>query len=204
MAIGADYITRADLKAYMSLELTTYDALVDTAISSASREIERYTKRQFNNETAATARRYHPVRCGLVLVDDFYSTTGLVVKTDDNSDGVFETTWTLGVDFDVEPLNGIMDGTPGWPYTKLVAIGSRSFPGGTGARIEVTAKWGWAAVPAQVVEACKMIASDGFQYKDTRMGVAGADQFGTLMRVKDNGMAASKLRPFRRGRVMVR
>lgn len=204
MAIGADYILRVDLKTYMSLEVSTYDAQVDSVISSASREIERYTGRQFNKETSATARRYQPVRRGLVFVDDFWTTSGLIVKTDDDCDGVFERTWTMDVDYQIHPLDGIHEGAPGWPFWKLVAIGQYGFPGGVGARVQVTAQWGWAAIPSPVVEAVKMVASDGFQYKDTRMGVAGADQFGTVVRIKDNGMAASKLRPYRRGKVLVR
>jgi len=57
------------------------------------------------------------------------------------------------------------------------------------------------AHPADVKQACKVLASDAFQYKDTRMGVAGADQFGTVIRVKDSGIACVLLKEYVRGRV---
>ncbi|MGW6257624.1 hypothetical protein [Streptomyces sp. NPDC055085] len=206
MAIGDDYVDRATLKAYMKFSPDDYEDQVDAVASSASREIKRFCRRQFNKESTASARSYAAVRPNLVVVDDFWTDADLVVATDDDGDGVFETVWTAA-DFTLLPLNGVQDGMPGWPYWRIQATGrnGRDFPGGCGSpRVQVTAQWGWVEVPQQVIEACKMIASDGFQYMDTRMGAAGMDQFGTILRVKDNGMAASKLKRFRRGRVMVR
>lgn len=208
MALGADYVTRDQLRVYMNMSdaaYDTYNTVFDTVISSASRAIEDYTHRQFNDAGAVSARQYAPVRRGLVITHDFSTVAGLIVKTDDDGDGVFETTWTIGTDFVVEPDSGIgPSGQPGWPFWKIRATGSKCFPGGEIRRVQVTAQWGWAAIPKPVLEAVYMSAADGFQYKDTRMGVAGADQFGAIVRIKDNGMAASKLKPYRRGKVLVR
>lgn len=202
MAIGADYVTRAELKSYMGLETSVMDAEVDAAISSASRAIEKHCFRQFNLAGAATARVFYPLRPELTIVDDISDATGLIVKTDDDGDGVFENTWTIGTDFELQPLNGVRNGVPGWPYWKIVACGTiKSFRGSHRANVQVTANWGWLALPADVKQACKVLASDAFQYKDTRMGVAGADQFGTVIRVKDSGVACVLLKEFVRGRV---
>lgn len=202
MAIGADYTDLATLKTYMSLEVSTYDAQLQSVISSASREVERFCHRQFNKETVATPRKYKPLRKGLLIVDDFWTNSGLVIQTDDDYDGVFEHTWTEGTDFELQPYNGIVQGMPGFPYWKVVAIGMYGFPCDRAARVQVTAQWGWSAVPTPVVEATKMLASDVFQYKDTRMGVAGFDAMGAVVRVRDNGMAASKLKRYRRDGVL--
>lgn len=205
MAIGANYVDDATLKHYMGLADTDYDAEVAAVASSASREVERFCHRQFNKDAAPAARKFIPTRPGLCITDDFYTTTGLIVQTDDSLDGTFARTWAIDVDYELQPLNGVVDQIPGFPFWKIVAIGQQGFPGHpTRATVKVTASWGWATVPAPVIEAVKMIASDSFQYKDTRMGVAGADQFGSVVRIKENGLAACKLKSYVRGRVICR
>jgi hypothetical protein len=48
-----------------------------------------------------------------------------------------------------------------------------------------------------------MLASDTFQVKDSRMGVAGSDQFGTIVRVRSNSLVEAKLKHFIRQKVLV-
>jgi hypothetical protein len=93
-----------------------------------------------------------------------------------------------------------------FPFWKIVAIGSQGFPCHSNrATIRITApNWGWESVPAPVVESVKMLASDAFQYKDSRMGVAGADQFGTVVRIKDNTIVCTKLKKYKRSGLFVR
>lgn len=205
MAIGADYILAADLKSkYLDIGVDNYDELIASVVTSASREVERFCRRQFNLATTATARKVQPIRPGLCIVDDFTTTNyPLVLKTDDDGDGVFERTWTLGTDYELQPYDGVVEGVTGFPYWKVVAVGSYAFPCSRRASVQLTAQWGWDNVPAPVVEACKMVASDAFQYKDTRMGVAGFDAIGAVVRIRDNGMAGSKLKKYRRGAVLV-
>jgi hypothetical protein len=146
---------------------------------------------------------YYPTNTGLVIVDDFWTTAGLIVKTDDDDDGVFETTWTTA-DYQLEPVNGTHNGVAGWPYWRIAAIGnSFSFHRFKRASVQVTARWGWQAVPEPVLQAAKILAADTFQLKDSRLGVAGSDQFGQIVRVRDNQTAASKLRHYVRQRVFV-
>lgn len=202
MAIGDDYLTRDELKSYMGYEGVTEDALVDGAISSASREIERHCNRQFNDAGVASARLYHASSRYLTVVDDFHTTTGLVVEIDVNGDNNW-TTLTLDVDYEVTPLNRMMNGID-WVYWNIVMVGkAHTFPCGRKANVRVTARWGWEAIPPDVKQACKILASDTFQLKDSRMGVAGSDQFGTIVRVKDNSLVAAKLKHFTRNRVLV-
>lgn len=200
MALGADYITSAQLKSYMGIEIDAYDELLDNVANSTSREIEDHCHRQFNKAGSVSARVYSPLRPDLAIVDDISTTAGLVIKSDDDGDGVFETTWTAD-EYELRPLNGVRNGLAGWPYWQIHAVGSRSFPSARRANVQVTADWGWAAIPELVRQACFILASDTFQLKDSRLGVAGSDQFGQIVRVRDNQMAQQKLRHYVRQKV---
>lgn len=201
MALGADYITRQELKTYMGLEGTTDDALVDDAISSASREIERHTNRQFNDAGSVSARRYRATRCDEIAVDDFWTTTGFILEIDQNGDG---TTWTTvsASEYELTPLNRMVNGVE-WVYWKIEMVGSTTLPVSRRACVRVTAQWGWQTLPSDVKQAVKMLASDTFQVKDSRMGVAGSDQFGTIVRVRSNSLVEAKLKNFVRKKVLV-
>lgn len=203
MAIGDNYITTQELKDYMSIQTGQYDARITSVCAAVSRDVEDWCHRQFNQETAATARKYRPVGYALSMVDDFYTTSGLIIATDDDDDGVFETTWTTA-DYELRPLNGMMNGRTGWPYWQIGAAGfSKRFHSTRHANVQVTAMWGWTSVPTPVKEACLMLGADTFQVKDTRLGIAGADQFGTIVRVRDSLMAQAKLKSYARQKVFM-
>src|SRR5512139_2516071 len=136
---------------------------MEEAIQSASREIDKYCGRRFYADTNASARVYpvgaRPVgirdECRAV-VDDLWDTASLVVKTDTGANGGYATTWASS-DFELSPLNGIVDGESGWPYYEIRAIGANRFPCygyNRPAPLQVTAKWGWTAVPDPVYQAC--------------------------------------------------
>ncbi|HVX91178.1 MAG TPA: head-tail connector protein [Candidatus Paceibacterota bacterium] len=201
MALGADYLTREELKAYMSLEGDDQDDNVDEAISSASREIERHCHRQFNDSEAVTTRVYKAKRCDEIAVDDFWTTDGFKLEVDTMGDG---TGWTEvpASDYQLSPLNRMRDGVD-WVYWKIEMVGNTSLPVSRRACVRVTAQWGWETLPKDVKQAVKMLASDTFQVKDSRMGVAGSDQFGTIVRVRSNSLVEAKLKHFVREKVLV-
>lgn len=206
MPLGDSYATLAELKAYMKSSLndeTMYDSSLTSALASVSREIERHCNRQFNKEDAPTARDYDgdsvfTYRDGSrvihwAAVDDFWDTVGLVVQSDD-------TTW-ISSDYKLYPRNGIVDGQTGWPYREIRAANPSTLRFDEDG-LTVTAKWGWASVPAPVKQACLILAAETFQIKDAPFGVAGMDQFGVI-RVRDNRMAAAKLAPYVRDPILV-
>lgn len=199
MALGDNYILRADLKAYMEIEVNTYDARIDAVCASVSREIEDHTHRQFNKSATATPRIYQPLTSDCLIVDDFYSTAGFVLETDDDDDGVFERTWTSS-EYVLLPQGGIRNGREGWPFWMIKARRGASFKGDA----RLTVPWGWANVPSVVTESALMLGSDTFQVKDSRMGSAGTDQFGSVIRVRDNVIARNKLERYCIGRVRVK
>jgi len=203
MAIGDSYVTPAELKDYMSYQGSAQDARMTSVCAAVSREIEDWCHRQFNQAAAATARIYEPLDSCKVFVDDFFTTSGLVIASDDNDDGVFENTWTAA-DYQLRPLNGLRNGLPGWPFWEIRAVGfSKRFYYTRHASVQVTAQWGWSDIPAPVKEAALMLAADTFQTKDSRFGIAGSDQFGNVTRVRDNVVAQAKLRHYARQKVFV-
>lgn len=207
MALGDLYASLDDLKTYLSIDQSkeSHDDALQSALESATAEIERHCNRQFNKATSATPRVYAPTNYRTVEVDDFHTTTGLVVKLDTNGDGGFATTVSAS-DYEASPLNGVVDGQPGWPYYKLRLLGANRIPcsyNGRQGRVQVTAQWGWSEVPAPVKQACLIMAAETFQLKDAPFGVAGMDQFGTVLRVRDNRMAAAKLARYVRNRMLV-
>jgi hypothetical protein len=199
MAIGDPYVSLDELKDYLKMtgKASYDDALLD-AISSVTAEIERKCNRQFNKAGSVSQRSYYPDSSSLAKVHDFWTTTGLVVTLNGN-------TLTEGTDFELHPLDGIVDGQPGWPYWKIRLLGGRCFARDTrlGAPLKVSANWGWDSVPAPIKQACLIMAAETFQLKDTPYGVAGMTEFGSSLRVKDNAMAASKISPYVRDRFLV-
>lgn len=203
MALGDSYATLTELKARLDIADTNDDDRLTDALAAASREIEQWCGRQFNDAGAASARVFHPLTPYTVMVDDFSTTTGLVVATDTDDDGTYDTTWTSS-DYDLEPVNGVVSGMTGWPYYQLRAVGDYTFPRCVRRRrsVQVTAQWGWAAVPSEVKQACLIIAAESFKLGDAPFGVAGFGEFGPV-RVRMNSRAQSLLAPYRLNPVLV-
>lgn len=200
MAIGDPYITLTELKAYMQgmkLSQDNFDGLLNSAINSSSEEIEQHCNRQFNKTTSASARTYIPDSSEFVNVADFHTATGLVVEVDWSDTGTFET-WPAS-DYTLLPLDGVVSDQPGWPFWKI-APKRRSLP--CHGKVRVTAQWGWTEVPAPVKQAALIMAAETYKLKDAPFGVAGFDAFGQI-RVRDNAMAASKLRRYVRDPILV-
>lgn len=201
MALGDSYATSTELKARLDITVATYDTEITAALATASRDVDHWCRRQFNKTTTAAARVFHPQDGDLALVDDFHTTTDLAIATDDGDDGTYETSWTA-TDYQLEPLNGVVDGESGWPYWRIAALGN-VFPVGTRRpSLEVTAQWGWTAVPASVKTATLILAAENFKLREAPYGVVGAGDFG-VVRVQNNRKAAALLAPYRRNPVLV-
>lgn len=183
------YVSLPQMKAYLKIadDLTRDDDLIAAALDSVSLEIDNVCERTFTRDLVATARTFPVRETGLLRVDDFYSTTGLII----DGTAYSSSTWTL------RPYNGIVHGRRGWPYNSIVPTADGTGTLTYGDTITITALWGWADVPAAITEACKIATADTFGAKDARFGVAGYGEFGP-MRVRDNGMVMAKLKPYMR------
>lgn len=191
MALGDPYATLAQLKTRLGISDTNDDAALTNALAAATLDIEGWCGRQFNDvgQGNESARVYYPDDLVTVNVDDFQSSAGLILAADFSNAGTYSTVISSS-NYQLEPLNGVVDGTPGWPYHRIRAIQTwyplmLSAIGYPRTSIQVTARWGWAAVPPGIVEACLMLAEETFKMKDAPFGVAGFSQYGPV-RVRDN------------------
>lgn len=203
MALGDTYATIQELKARYKIEDSEDDALLMRALKVATNHIEdNVCKRQFNDAGSASARVFSPVSETTCFTHDFNTTTGFILKTDDNDDGVFETTWT-SADYELRPVNGFRNGKAGWPYLRIEAIKNRTFPNLKRHAVQVTAQWGWAVVPWEVKEASLILAEELWKLKDAPFGIAGSGEFGAV-RVRENPKVAAMLKDFKRLGVLVK
>jgi hypothetical protein len=191
------YATLPKLKNYLGIgaldDPTTDDEKLQDALESATTEINTHCSRRFYADLTASARLFHPAgHGGVVLVDDFWTNDDLVIET--TSDGVTWTAWSAS-DYELEPLNGVMDGESGWPYTRIRAVGSRRFYKTARASVRVTAKWGWQMVPAPVHQACLILAAENAKLSEAPFGVGGYGEFG-IVKARDNPFAARKLQRY--------
>jgi hypothetical protein len=179
MAVVNGYCTVAQLKARFDLDGPDNDPLITNAVNAASRQVDQHCHRRFYVDTTVAARVFQATSPYLVEVDDFSTTTGLIVKTDSGDNGTYDVTWDAA-DYQVEPLNAVAGGIEGHAYTRVRAVSTRRFYLGRRPRVQITAKWGWAAVPPPVADATMIQAARLFRRKDTPDGIAGGFEFGAV------------------------
>ena len=196
MAIANGYASLAEVKAAARITDTVDDTLLEIAIESASRAIDGHTHRNFFVAgTVATARVFAATNSDFVWVDDFASTSGFVLATSDNLDAVYSTTWGTA-DYQLEPLNGVSDGVS-WPYTRIRSTGNKGFPYGSSlAGVQVTARWGWSAVPTAIKQACIILAGRQFKRYDSPLGVAGFGDLGAMRVSRVDPDVATLIEPY--------
>lgn len=161
-------------------------ALLERAVSAASRAVDRFCGRRFYQDPAPVARQFNPIDVYCALVDDISSKTGLVVQTDNMGTGTYTT--TLGPnDYRLEPLNAEQYG-PAYSWTRIVSQRPwlQSYTGPLRPPyLQVTARWGWSAVPDEVAEATILKATSLFSRKDAPFGIAGFGEFGVRISRRD-------------------
>lgn len=170
-----EYGTLPALKERLGIEAddTTRDALLTSALASASRSIDRTCGRRFWLDEVAVARVFRPsgrVACGpdgdVLLVDDIGDTAGLVVEA--GGPGA----WSVLGGWETQPDNAFADGRP---VTGLLR------PSGWGpGRVRITTRWGWPLEPAEIVEASLIQASRLYKRKDSPEGITGSAEWGVV------------------------
>jgi hypothetical protein len=196
----ATYASVSEVKSYLNITSTDIDAELTDALNTASRDIDKITGRKFWPDTTASARLYYPApdQWGRTWVDDFWSTTGLVVEV---GDGTFTTIASTG--YELHPLNGVVDGESGWPYSKIRLINTAWPSCPSQASLRVTAKWGWSAAPAPVKTACIILAVEATKLaREAPFGVAGFGVDG-VVRIRTNPRVADMLKPYMRHPVLM-
>jgi hypothetical protein len=192
------YASLNEVKAALRITDAVDDALLEMAVESASRLIDGHAARQF--WSAGTASRYFVAQDDFVVeVDDLASGT-VTVQTAQDADGIFDTTWKT-TDFQLEPLNAVLDGIP-WPYTTIRAVGDYLWPvSGGEALVKVTGVYGWPSVPIAIKQACIIQASRIFKRLDSPLGVAGFGDLGAIRVTRDlDPDVAQLVMPYKRMR----
>jgi len=205
MALGDNYVNTATFKAHAQINDTDNDTEIAAVLSAVSRQVERYCGRQFNKSgsgaSATAARTFTPSRCGTyVWVDDMTGDGSITVAHDTSLDGTYATTIASNR-YTFAPLNGVVGGVSGWPYTRINLHNGQRFivdPEGR-PTVQVSAHWGWADTPADVVQATLIQATRIFRRKYSAEGLSvGAGEFVFRTPAKLDGDVEAMLMPYRR------
>lgn len=167
------YATAAELQSWLRTDTTdgTVHALVLDAVEE---QIDMFCGRArgafATAGTVASARVFTAEDTTLLRVDDIGSTTDLVVAVDLDFDGTFETTVT-SASFQTEPLNAITKGRA-IERLRMRSTSSYYWPISAGdALVQVTARWGWPAIPDVVKHATLLQASRLVKRREAPFGV---------------------------------
>ncbi len=185
MAITNGYATLTEIKNFLSITDNVDDTLLENMVEAASRSIDRIANRRFYADANASARQYRVSSPVILYTDDISSTSGLIVQTDDDGDGTFETTFTLNTDYIMDPLTA---NALGRPFTQVTIVSvTESFPifpglfqNGLRPGVQVTAKWGWPSVPDDINQACLILTADLYKRKDSPGGILGLGDLGAI------------------------
>jgi hypothetical protein len=189
VTITNGYTTLALLKGELGASTDTADdAKMERAISAASRQIDKFVGRPhgFWQDAVVTSREYFSDSGQMCYVDDISTTAGLIVAVDVNDDGAYSQTLTITTNFIVGPVNSI-DEVPQRPFNwiRIVDYGASMFyrwPSGR-PNVKVTAKFGWAAVPDDVAQACLVQSAHLYKASSAAFGLVQMGMDGNVWRL---------------------
>jgi hypothetical protein len=184
VAITNGYCTLAEVKAALRLTDNVDDTLLENAIESASRRIDGYTGRFFYkmNQTAITMYPYNEY---MLFFPADVSSTSITIKIDSTADGTYATTLVQVVDYILEPTDAVLQSRP---YLNARMVGGATFPlfvTPSFPTVQVTAAWGWNAIPDDVNQACVLLAMRQFARLNAALGVVGFADMAITVRAID-------------------
>lgn len=177
----SNYVTLEQLRDLGQWGDLALDQWGQYALNAAEEAIDSYCNRRFNQGGTADVRYYTTDASNRVLIDDL--STLATLKTDDDADGTFESTWATS-DRVLAPYNAAAQTKP---YTRIevAPAGSRTFPT-TRRAVEVTGTFGWPAIPSRVVQAT-LIQSQRFlkRARSAPMGIETVTLDGQPVRLRN-------------------
>lgn len=184
------YATATQLKDYLqdyNNDFDRDDYLYDDLVVEASRAIDSYTHRSFQVPSTVTTRTYTLARNGLYIdgLDDIAVTTGLTVSIDGSGSGVYTTNtqWHTETDYETGRVSAIR-------------FSVRQSAGCVAPNVQVTARFGWPAVPPEVHRACLLKAARLYNRKDSPTGVLGFNNIGAVRLSSEDADVRSLLTPY--------
>lgn len=175
MAANA-YATVDELKDFLCLTDNDRDYALDNVLGAASRWIDLQTGHRFYPATAQT--RYYTWPIGSdpmkLEIDEALAVTSL--QTDANGDGVYETTWSVGTDYYLAPVNAPAKGEPYTCIHRKSWAGRYWFPG-YDLGVSVTGTFGYSlTTPVGIKQLC-LIVSELAARPVLDMAIPGVDSY---------------------------
>jgi len=188
MTLTNCYVTLDAVKDELGRSDVANDARIEAAIKSATKRINTYTGRRFWQDASVVTREFYADDYSELISNveqpfDISTTTGLILKLDTGDTGTFGTTLTINTHFILTPSNAADDGEP---FTGIRLVDSLySFPMSSSGRpgVQITAKFGWATIPDDVVQACLIQSVLLYKATDAAMGGLSFGD-GAFMRVR--------------------
>lgn len=179
MSVTNGYASLAELRAKLAFGAanTASDTQLEQIIEASSRWIDRYCNRRFYG--AAETRYYTAQEIGELEIDDLTSLSAL--KTDEDGDGTYETTWSAS-DYSLRYGHNYNAALDGKPYTSIQVseASGREFPVAIRKGVLVQGVFGYVAsttaatgCPDPVHDAALLVAERIYKRKDAPLGVAG-------------------------------
>jgi hypothetical protein len=166
MSVADSYANAEAYRARIRKTDSGQDSSIEDDLLAVSRYIDRRLNRFFTKDDSPVARVGTPGfdmvldRDGVLFVDDIASLTGLEIRVDDDRDGLFNDQGLLvSTDYQVRPINAPYGPEPR-PWTQIYLV-----PWGTrrawffGYQVQITALWGWPAVPKAIEVGCIHLTS---------------------------------------------
>ncbi|MBM7083606.1 head-tail connector protein [Micromonospora humidisoli] len=165
----ATYVDLTTFKEYLGVTDNSRDTLLDQALQTASRHVDKITGRSFTAADSPSARVYRThgrvvpgdVDGDGLLVDDIADVTGLTVDTGAGG------TWTAYTGWTADPAG------PGLPVSVLRGRWWTT-------AVRVTALWGWPVVPDEVRQATLLQAARLHKRRGSPEGIAGSAEWGAV------------------------
>jgi len=165
MAVDAAYATAAEYRSRAGQSDATDTTLLDALLAAVSRLIERESERFFGIDASVVARLYDGNGLTRLYIDDVATATGLIVKVDLDDDYAFtgaDETLTEATHYWIGPANAAL-GPEVSPYRFLDIVPANGrlsvWPSGL-RKVQVTANFGWAAVPPAIKEATILVTRE--------------------------------------------
>ena len=156
MAVTDSYASAAAYRKLISKTDSADDAEIDIDLKAVSRYLDRVLGRSFTKDARAVGRIFtrQPQGDPRVLWVDDLAAVPTSIKIDENGDGGLAGETPLTADeFELWPLNANRGSEPR-PWTVIHLPRSRGREGWpAGRRVEVTAQWGWPAIPEAIARA---------------------------------------------------
>jgi hypothetical protein len=183
MPIINGYCTLPEVKAALRITDTADDVILEREIESASRRVDGFCGRFFYQKQATI--NCYPYNEYLLVFPADVATAAVTVKIDSVGNGTYATTLAFGVDYILEPTDTVLQSRP---YRQARMVGGQTFPlevQPSFPTCQVTATYGWPAVPNDIREATILLSIRQFARLNAALGVVGFADMAVSVRAVD-------------------